>query len=401
MDFDLSDEQAAIQAAARAFADEVVAPRAAEADRLSEFPLEVVRAMGELGFFGLPFAEALGGVGAGFVAYLLALEEVSRADAAVGITLEAAVSLGIAPIAVFGTPAQRERLLPDLLAGRGLWAFGLTEPEAGSDAGGTRTRAVRDGGAFVITGEKCFITNAGTPLSRGVTLTARTDPAGVAGGRPQISALLVERGTPGYLIGPPYRKLGWHASDTRPLSFSDCRVPQANLLGAEGGGFRQFLSVLEGGRVAIAALAVGVAQACLDASVAHARARRQFGRAISRFQLIQAKLADMATQIECARLLVWRAGALIEAGRPAGRQAAMAKLHASEVATACANQAVQIHGGSGFLEDLPVARLYRDVKINEIGEGTSEIQRLVIASHLLGHGGSVGPLLGEVGPTSQ
>ncbi len=399
VDFELSPEQAAIQKTARAFADEVVAPQAAGSDLRSEFPIEVVRQMGRLGFFGLPFPEAIGGVGAGFLAYLLALEEVSRADAAVGITLEAAVSLGIAPLATFGTPDQQSRLLPDLLAGRALWAFGLTEPEAGSDAGGTRTRAARDGDAWVINGEKSFITNAGTELSRGVTLTARTGEPG-AGGPPRISALLVERGTSGYEVGPPYHKLGWHASDTRPLVFHDCRVPASNLLGAEGGGFRQFLSVLEGGRVAIAALSVGVAQACLDAALGHARERRQFGRPIARFQMVQAKLADMATQIELARLMVWRAGALIEAGRPAGRFAAMAKLHASEVATACANQAVQIHGGAGFIEDLPVARLYRDVKINEIGEGTSEVQRLVIASHLLGHGGSVTALL-EEGPPAR
>ncbi|HVA20589.1 MAG TPA: acyl-CoA dehydrogenase family protein [Candidatus Micrarchaeia archaeon] len=407
MDFELSPEQSEIQATARAFADEVVAPQAARADLRSEFPLAVVRQMGDLGFFGLPFPEALGGVGAGFLAYLLALEEVSRADAAVGITLEAGCSLGIAPIASFGTAEQQGRLLPDLMAGRALWAFGLTEPEAGSDAGGTRTRATREAGGWVLDGEKCFITNAGTEMSRGVTLTARTDPRGAAADgpaappRPRISAFLVERGTPGYLVGPPYRKLGWHASDTRPLTLDGCRVPDRNLLGTEGGGFRQFLTVLEGGRVAIASLSVGVAQACLDAALAHARARRQFGRPIARFQAIQTKLADMATQIELARLMVWRAGSLIEAGRPAGRFAAMAKLHASEVATACANQAVQIHGGSGFMEDLPVARYYRDVKINEIGEGTSEVQRLVIASHLLGHGGRVSPLLADGGEAGE
>ncbi len=394
MDFELSPAQRAIQDAARDFADGVVAPRAAGSDALAEFPEAIVRQMGALGFFALPFPEALGGIGAGFLAYLVALEEVSRADAAVGITLEAGVSLGIAPIAAYGTEVQRARFLPDLMAGSGLWAFGLTEPEAGSDAGGTRTRARRTDRGWELTGEKCFITNAGTELSRGVTLTARTDagPAG-APGRPRISAFLVERGTPGYTVGPPYRKLGWHASDTRPLTFSACGVPADHLLGTEGGGFGQFLAVLEGGRVAIASLAVGLAQACLDASVAHAKARRQFGRPLARFQLIQAKLADMATRIELARLMVRKAGWLIEAGRPAGRFAAMAKLHASETATFCAGEAVQIHGGSGFIEELPVARYYRDVKINEIGEGTSEVQRLVIASHLLGHGGRVARLL--------
>ena len=395
MDFDLSPEQAAIRATARAFADEVVAPQAAAADAAAAFPYPVVRQMGELGLFGLPYPQEVGGVGADFVSYLCALEEISRGDAAVGITLEAAVSLGIAPIYHYGTPAQRERWLPDLCAGRRLWAFGLTEPEAGSDAGGTRTRAQRQGGHWLINGTKCYITNAGTEISAGVTITAIT---GAGADRPEISALLVERGTPGYELAAPYRKLGWHASDTRELRFADCRVPEANLLGRDGGGFAQFLRVLEAGRVAIAALSVGVAQACLDASVGHAKARRQFGRPISRFQGIQFKLADMATQIELARLMTWRAGALIDAGRPAGRFAAMAKLHAAETATACANQAVQIHGGAGFLEDLPVARYYRDVKINEIGEGTSEVQRLVIASHLLGLGGSVSALLGPDDP---
>ncbi len=395
MDFELSPEQAAIRATCRTFADEVVAPQAARADAEAAFPYAVVGQMGQLGLFGLPYPASVGGVGADFISYLCALEEVSRGDAAVGITLEAAVSLGIAPIYHYGTPAQQERWLPDLCAGRRLWAFGLTEPEAGSDAGGTRTRAQRQDGHWLINGTKCYITNAGTEISAGVTITAVT---GAGAGRPAISALLVERGTPGYEQGPPYRKLGWHASDTRELRFADCRVPEANLLGRDGGGFSQFLRVLEAGRVAIAALSVGVAQACLDASLRHAQQRRQFGRPISRFQAIQFKLADMATQIELSRLMTWRAGALIDAGRPAGRFAAMAKLHAAETATACANQAVQIHGGSGFLEDLPVARYYRDVKINEIGEGTSEVQRLVIASHLLGLGGSVSALIGPEEP---
>ena len=395
LSFDLTDQQEAIRSTCREFADQVVAPAAAENDRLQRFPLEIVAQMGELGLFGLPYPERVGGVGADFLSYLLALEEVSRADAAVGITLEAAVSLGIAPIYNFGTEEQRERWLPDLCAGRALWAFGLTEPEAGSDAGGTRTRARADGDSFVIDGGKCFITNAGTEISRGVTITALTS---LPGEPARISAILVERGTPGYAIAPPYRKLGWHASDTRELTFSSCRVPRANLLGREGGGFAQFLSVLEAGRVAIAALSVGVAQACLDASLRHSRERRQFGRPLSHFQATQFKLADMATRIEMARTMVWRAGTEIDRGRPPGRLAAMAKLAASETATWCANQAVQIHGGSGFMEDLPVARYYRDVKINEIGEGTSEVQRLVIASHLLGLGGSVARLLQGAAP---
>ena len=390
LSFELTAEQEAIRQLAREFADQVVAPQAAVYDREERFPYPIVAQMGELGLFGLPYPEAEGGAGADFISYLLALEEVSRADASLGITLEAAVSLGIAPIFNFGTAEQRERHLPDLLAGRALWAFGLTEPDAGSDAGGTKTRAVREGEEFVIDGTKCFITNAGTDISRGVTITAVT---GSQEGRNEISAIMVERGTPGYSQAAPYRKLGWHASDTRELTFAGCRVPQSNLLGRQGGGFSQFLKILEAGRVAIAALSVGVAQACLDACVGYSEQRRQFGRPISRFQATQLKLADMATQIELARLMVWRAGTLIDHGLPAGKFAAMAKLQASETATWCANQAVQIHGGSGFMEDLPVARYYRDVKINEIGEGTSEVQRLVIASHLLGYGGSVTRLL--------
>lgn len=390
LSFDLTDEQEAIRQTAREFADQVVSPRAAEFDRESKFPYPLVQKMGELGLFGLPYPESVGGVGGDFISYLLALEEISRADAALGITLEAAVSLGAAPIFNFGTEEQKARLLPDLCAGRSLWAFGLTEPEAGSDAGGTRTRAVRDGAEFVIDGTKCFITNAGTEISGGVTITAVT---GTSGGRNQISAIMVDRGTRGYNLAPPYRKLGWHASDTRELNFDACRVPAVNLLGTEGGGFGQFLKILEAGRVAIAALSVGVAQACLDACLGYSQQRRQFGRPLSRFQATQMKLADMATQIELSRLMVWRAGALVDQGRPAGRFAAMAKLQASETATWCANQAVQIHGGAGFMEDLPVARFYRDVKINEIGEGTSEVQRLVIASHLLGLEGSVTKML--------
>ncbi len=399
LSFDLAPEQEAIRSTCREFADQVVAPAAAENDRQQRFPYQIVAQMGELGLFGLPYPEAVGGAGGDFVSYLLALEEISRADAAVGITLEAAVSLGIAPIYNFGTEEQKGRWLPDLCAGRALWAFGLTEPEAGSDAGGTRTRALAEGDSFVIDGGKCFITNAGTEISRGVTITALTSRPGDP---PRISAILVERGTPGYGLAEPYRKLGWHASDTRELAFNGCRVPRSNLLGREGGGFAQFLAVLEAGRVAIAALSVGVAQACLDASLAHSRQRRQFGRPLSQFQATQLKLADMATRVEMARTMVWRAGAEIDRGRSAGRLAAMAKLAASETATWCANQAVQIHGGSGFMEDLPVARYYRDVKINEIGEGTSEVQRLVIASHLLGLGGSVARLLqGEAGQSGS
>jgi butyryl-CoA dehydrogenase len=392
LSFELSPEQAAIRATCREFASQVVAPTAAEWDRREEFPYPLVSQMAELGLFGLPYPESVGGAGADFISYLLALEEIARADAALAITLEAAVSLGISPIFHFGTPEQKERYLPELCAGRKLWSFGLTEPEAGSDAGGTKTKARREGTDWVIDGSKCFITNSGTEISAGVTITAMTAEDG---GRTRISALLVERGTPGYEVAAPYRKLGWHASDTRELTFADCRVPESNLLGREGGGLGQFFKALEAGRVAIAALAVGLGQACLDASLSYATQRRQFGRPISHFQATQIKLADMATQIELSRLMVWRAGSLIDQGQPAGKFAAMAKLHASETATWCANQAVQIHGGAGFMEDLPVARYYRDAKINEIGEGTSEVQRLMIASHLLGLGGSVSKLLDQ------
>ena len=381
VDFELSDEQRAVRDLCREFAREEVAPRAAHYDQTEEFPYELVEGMARLGLFGLPFAESVGGAGGDFLSYCLALEEIARADASVAITLEASVSLGIAPLVEFGTPEQRERWLAPLLAGERLWAFGLTEPEAGSDAAATRTRAVRDGDEWVINGTKCFITNAGTDISAGVTITATTG-ADLHGNR-RISAIAVERGTPGYSQAPKYRKLGWHASDTRELRFEDCRVPAGNLIGIEGAGFRQFLQILEAGRVALAALSVGVAQACLDASLSHAAQRRQFGQPIARFQAIQFKLADMATQVELARLATWRAAAAIDTTGRAGVYASMAKLHASETATACANHAVQIHGGYGFMEELPVARYYRDVKVNEIGEGTSEVQRILIARHLL------------------
>ena len=380
MDFDLSDEQRQVRGTVRDFARDAVAPRAAAHDESGEFPYELVAAMGELGLFGLPFPESEGGAGAGFVAYCIALEELARADASVAITLEAAVSLGISPLVSFGSAAQRERWLPDLMAGRRLWAFGLTEPEAGSDAANTRTVAQSRDGEWVINGTKTFITNAGTDISAGVTVTAVT---GGTGPDREISAIAVERDTPGYTQAPRYRKLGWHASDTRELIFNDCHVPHDNLLGRRGGGFRQFLQILESGRIAIAALSVGLAQACLDASLQHASQRRQFGERIARFQATQFKLADMATQVELSRMMTWRAAAAVDAGRSPAPYASMAKLHASETATACANQAVQIHGGYGFMEESPVARYYRDAKINEIGEGTSEVQRILIARHLL------------------
>ncbi|HXA29121.1 MAG TPA: acyl-CoA dehydrogenase family protein [Candidatus Angelobacter sp.] len=381
MNFDLTDEQRAVRDVARDFAQGEVVPKAAHYDETGEFPYDLVAGMGRLGLFALPFPESEGGAGGDFISYCLAMEEIARADAALAITLEAAVSLGISPFVHFGTAEQKEKHLPQLLSGERLWAFGLTEPEAGSDAGGTQSRAVRDGDGWVINGRKAFITNAGTEISAGVTMTAVTG-TDAAGGK-QITAFAVERGTPGYTQAPKYRKLGWHASDTRELLFDDVRVPAGSVVGQEGAGLRQFLQILEGGRVAIAALSVGVAQACLDASLSYSAQRRQFGQPIARFQATQFKLADMATQIELARLITMKAASLIDCTGGAGVYASMAKLHASEVATACANQAVQIHGGYGFIEESPVARYYRDVKINEIGEGTSEVQRILIARHLL------------------
>ncbi len=386
MDFELSDEQRAIRETCREFAREVVAPAAEELDRHHRFGYDIVRQMGELGLFGLTFAEQYGGSGGDFLSLCIAIEEISRADAGVGITLEAAVCLGISPIYEFGTEEQKRRWLPELLAGRALWAFGLTEPEAGSDAGSTKTRAEERDGKWVINGAKQFITNSGTDISAGVTITAVTGRP--SGKQLEISALLVPHGTPGYEVLPAYRKLGWHSSDTHPLGFEDCAVPLENLLGPRGGGYRQFLHTLTGGRIAIAALSVGLAQACLDASLAYAKERRTFGQAISKHQAIQFKLADMAMETELARTMVYRAAltyahAGTETTDDVRMLAAMSKLYASEASKRAADAAVQIHGGYGFIEDYPVARYWRDVKINEIGEGTSEVQRMLIA-RLLG-----------------
>jgi butyryl-CoA dehydrogenase len=386
MDFELTPEQQAIRDTCRDFAREVVAPAAEELDREHRFGYDIVRQMGELGLFGIPFSEEFGGAGGDFLSLCIAIEEISRADAGVGITLEAAVCLGSSPISDFGTPAQKAQWLPDLLAGRKLWAFGLTEPEAGSDAGATKTRAEARDGHWVVNGAKQFITNCGTSISAGVTITAVT---GRDGDENEISALMVPTGTPGYHVLESYRKLGWHSSDTHPLSFEDCAVPADNLLGQRGGGYRQFLHTLTGGRIAIAALSVGVAQACLDAALSYARERRTFGKPISRHQAIQFKLADMAMETEVARTIVYRAASAY--GREGASEtsddvrmlAAMSKLYASEASKRGADNAVQIHGGYGFMEDYPVARYWRDVKVNEIGEGTSEVQRMLIA-RLLG-----------------
>jgi short-chain 2-methylacyl-CoA dehydrogenase len=382
VDFELNQEQQAIRDTCRDFAREVVAPSAEQLDREHGFGYDVIRQMGELGLFGLPFSEEFGGAGADFLSLCIAIEEISRADAGVGITLEAAVCLGSSPIYEFGTPEQKSQWLPDLLAGRKLWAFGLTEPEAGSDAGATKTRADKRDGRWVINGAKQFITNCGTSISAGVTITAVTGPD-------EISALMVPTGTPGYHVLAAYRKLGWHSSDTHPLSFEECEVPSENLLGPRGGGYRQFLHTLTGGRIAIAALSVGVAQACLDAALSYARERRTFGAPISQHQAIQFKLADMAMETEVARTMVYRAASAYgregsgETSDEVRMLAAMSKLYASETSKRAADNAVQIHGGYGFMEDYPVARYWRDVKVNEIGEGTSEVQRMLIA-RLLG-----------------
>lgn len=381
MDFDLTGEQRRWRDLAREFAQGEIRPRAERLDREQKFPYDLVADMARLGFMGLTLPEEYGGSGGDFVAYNLALEEISRADTSVGITMEAHVSLGCAPIAAYGTPEQKERFLHRCATGERLWAFGLTEEEAGTDAGGTRTTAELEGGEWIINGSKKWITNSGTDITGGVTIVARTGTR--EDGRPELSAILVPQETSGYTRGPAYEKLGWRASDQHPLYFEDCRVPEAYLLGERGAGFRQFLGTLDGGRVAVAALSVGLAQACLDEALAWARERRQFGRAIAEFQAIQFKLADMAMEIELARNMVLKAAWLKDRGRPFGREASMAKVFASEAAKRAADQAVQIHGGEGFMEGSAVARYWRQVKINEIGEGTSEINRQVIARSLL------------------
>jgi butyryl-CoA dehydrogenase len=380
MDFTLNDEQVAIRDTCREFAEREIKPRAEKMDATGEFPYDLIRQMGELGLMGLPFPEAYGGAGADFLSYCLALEEISRADVSVGITLEAHTSLGTMPFYLFGNSVQKERYLPALTRGEQLWSFGLTEPEAGSDSGGTHTRAVLQDGQWHINGSKCFITNAGTAMTGGVTIAAATGMR--PDGRKEISNLLVPKDTPGYVIGNPYKKMGWKASDTRPLAFEDCVIPAENMLGQRGDGFKQFMQILDGGRIAIAALAVGLAQACLDESLSYARQRRQFGQPIGAFQAIQFKLADMATEVELARLMYYKAAWLHMRGEPYTREAAMAKLFASETAKRAADQAVQIHGGYGFMDEYPVSRYWRNVKAIEIGEGTSEVQRMIIAKQL-------------------
>ncbi|MDQ3912278.1 MAG: acyl-CoA dehydrogenase family protein [Actinomycetota bacterium] len=381
MNFDLSDQQRRWQSLARDFAEGVIRPRAEQLDREQKFPYDIVAEMAELGLMGLTLPEEYGGSGGDFVAYNLALEEISRADTSVGITMEAHVSLGCAPLATYGTPEQKEKFLRPCASGERLWAFGLTEEEAGTDAGGTRTTAELQNGEWVINGSKKWITNSGTDVTVGVTATARTGTR--SGGGLELTALLVPQDTPGYTRGPGYEKLGWRASDQHPLYFEDCRVPEEYVLGERGRGFSQFLQTLDGGRVAVAALSVGLARACLDEALARAGQRRQFGKTIGEFQAIQFKLADMAMEIELARNTVLKAAWLKDEGRAFGREASMAKVFASEAAKRAADQAVQIHGGEGFMERSAVARYWRQVKINEIGEGTSEINRQIIARRLL------------------
>jgi short-chain 2-methylacyl-CoA dehydrogenase len=375
MDFDLEDAHLLLQDTVRQFALEKVAPVAEELDREKRFPYELVAELGELGLMGMTIAEEYGGSGADTVSYAIAVEELTRIDSSVAITMAAHTSLGTMPILLFGSEEQKREWLPDLAAGRRLAAFGLTEPEAGSDAGATRTTARQEDGEWVVDGSKIFITNAGTDITWGVTITALT-------GEGEISNVVVPNGTEGYVISEPMDKLGWRASDTRELSFQGARVPEANLLGRRGEGFHQFLEILDGGRISVAAMAVGVAQGAFDLAFAYAQERRQFGRPIGRFQAVQEKLVDMATEIAAARQLVRLAAWEKDRGRDFARTAAMAKLFSGELSHRAVNAALQIHGGYGFMEESAIARFYRDQKVLEIGEGTNEIQRLVIARHL-------------------
>ena len=377
MDFDLSEEHEAFRDVVRDFAESRIAPDAARWDRESEFPIDVVREMGELGLFGLVFPEEWGGGGGDFTSLCVAIEEIGRVDQSLGITLSAGVGLGANPIYRFGSDEQRARWLPDLVAGRALGAFALTEPDAGSDAGATRTRVRSDevAGEWVITGSKAFITNSGTEMTSVVTVTARADDG-------RISSFVVPSGTPGLLVEPAYRKMGWHASDTHGLTLDECRVPSDHLLGELGRGLQNFLAILDDGRIAISALALGCARACLDHALDHARQRNAFGGPIGRYQSIAFSLADLAVAVENARLLTYQAAWLKDHERPFKQAAAMAKLYSTEAAVSATRVATQVLGGAGFIEESPVARFYRDAKILEVGEGTSEIQRLVLARGL-------------------
>jgi short/branched chain acyl-CoA dehydrogenase len=375
VNFDLSPEHELIRETVRQFALERVAPVAEALDREQRFPYELVTEMAELGLMGMTIPEEYGGGGTDTLSYALTIEELTRIDSSVAITVAAHHSLGTLPIYLFGTEEQKREWLPDLASGRKLGAFGLTEPEAGSDAGAARTTARAENGEWVVDGSKIFITNAGTDITACVTITART-------GEDEISNLIVPNGTPGYTISPPMHKLGWRASDTRELSFAGARVPEGNLLGARGEGFRQFLKILDGGRISVAAMGVGLAQGCYDLAAAYAKERKQFGRPIAGFQAVQQKLVDIATELEAARALVYKAAWEKDQGRDFARTAAMAKLFSGELSHRAANWALQIHGGYGFMDEYAISRLYRDQKILEIGEGTNEVQRMVIARHL-------------------
>jgi short-chain 2-methylacyl-CoA dehydrogenase len=375
VDFDLSQEHELVRQTVREFAVDRVAPLAEDLDRESRFPYELVAELAELGLMGMPIPEQYGGAGTDTLSYAIAVEELTRIDSSVAITVAAHTSLGTMPIFLFGSEEQKQAWLPDLASGRRLAAFGLTEPEAGSDAGATRTRAENRNGSWVINGSKMFITNAGTDITACVTITART-------GENEISNIIVPSGAPGYEVSGPMHKLGWRASDTRELSFKDCVVPEGNLLGARGKGYHQFLEILDGGRISVAAMGVGLAQGAYDLAYAYARERKQFGKPIARFQAVQFKLADMATEIEAGRTLVYKAAWLKDQERPFAKEAAMAKLFTGELSNRAANWALQIHGGYGYMEEYAISRLYRDQKILEIGEGTNEVQRMVIAKHL-------------------
>ncbi len=378
MDFDLSDDHELIRSTVRDFAEGEVAPAAEELDRTKSFPYEIVAQLGRLGLMGIPFPERYGGGGSDSLAYALAVEQLARVDSSVAITLCAHTSLGTQPIHLFGTEEQKQEWMPQLCSGERLGAFGLTEPDAGSDAGNTRTRARLHDGEWVVDGAKQFITNAGTDISGMVSITALTGSDGTR----EISNLIVPNGTPGYEPGEPYRKMGWNASDTRPLTFTGCRVPEGSLLGRRGHGFKQFLQVLAIGRIGVAAMGLGLAQGAFDLALAYAKERRAFGQAISRFQAIQVKLADMATEIEAARYIVYKAALAKDAGKDFNLIAAQAKLKTGRLAVRCAEEAVQIHGGYGYMEEYPVCRMYRDAKILTIGEGTDEVQQMVIARAL-------------------
>ena len=375
MDFDLTPEQELIRDTVRTFARERVEPAAAALDLEGRFPYELVAELADLGLMGLPIPEEYGGAGGDTMSYAIAIEELTRVDSSVAITVAAHTSLGTMPIVLYGTEEQKRRWLPDLASGKRLAAFGLTEAGAGSDAGATRTTAELRDGSWTISGSKLFITNAGTDITWGVTITART-------GDDEISNVVVENGTPGYTISAPMHKLGWRASDTRELSFEGCAVSEENLLGERGAGFQQFLEILDGGRISVAAMGVGLAQGAYDLAYAYAREREQFGKPIASFQAVRFKLADMATEIEAGRALVYKAAWLKDAGRPFAREAAMAKLYTGELSNRVVNAALLIHGGFGYMEESAISRLYRDQKILEIGEGTNEVQRMVIARHL-------------------